>query len=73
MVNISKILKFLTLHGFDEFDWNDLIQELRTFGICHWRGMNDAKLIFVFPYFHFCLHAKAVMVAHFYFVIEGIK
>ena len=25
MVNISKILKFLTWHGFDEFDWNDPI------------------------------------------------
>ena len=24
MVNISRILKFSTWHGFDEFDWNDL-------------------------------------------------
>ena len=38
-----------------------------------WRGMNDAKLIFVSPYFQFCLRAEAVMVALFSFVIEGIK
>ena len=30
-------------------------------------------LIFLSPYFLFCLHAKAVMAAHFSFVIEGIK
>ena len=23
MVNISRVLKFLTWHGFDEFGWND--------------------------------------------------
>ena len=23
MVNISRILKFLTRHGYDEFGWND--------------------------------------------------
>ena len=23
MVNISRTLKFLTQHGFDDFDWND--------------------------------------------------
>ena len=38
-----------------------------------WRGMNDAKLIFVSPYFQFRVCAEAVMVAHFSFVIEGIK
>ena len=35
--------------------------------------MNDAKLIFVSPYFQFFLRSEAVMVAHFSFVIEGIK
>ena len=35
--------------------------------------MNDAMLIFVSPYFHFCLRAEAVMAARFSFVIEGIK
>ena len=35
--------------------------------------MNDAKLIFVSPYFQFCLRAEVVMVVHFSFVIEGIK
>ena len=35
--------------------------------------MNDAKLIFVSPYFQVCLRAKAVMVARFSFVIKGIK
>ena len=35
--------------------------------------MNDAKLIFVSPYFQFCLRAEAVMAARFFFVIEGIK
>ena len=27
-----------------------------------WRGVNDAKLIFRFPYFQFCLRVEAVMV-----------
>ena len=35
--------------------------------------MSDAMLIFVSPYFQFCLRAEAVMVALFSFVIEGIK
>ena len=35
--------------------------------------MNDAKLIFVSPYFQFCLHVEAVIAAHFSFVIKGIK
>ena len=35
--------------------------------------MNDAVLIFVSPYFQFCLRAEAVMAAHFSFVMEGIK
>ena len=35
--------------------------------------MNGAKLIFVSPYFQFCLRAEAVIAAHFSFVIEGIK
>ena len=35
--------------------------------------MNDAKLIFVSPYFQFCLRADVVMVAPFSFVTEGIK
>ena len=30
-------------------------------------------LIFVSPYFQFCLRAEAVMVARFSFVIEGIE
>ena len=38
--------------------------------------MHEAKLIFVSPYFQFCLRAEAVMplmAARFSFVIEGIK
>ena len=35
--------------------------------------MSDAKLIFVSPYFQFCLPAEAVMVARFLFLIERIK
>ena len=35
--------------------------------------MNDAKLIFVSPFFQFRLRAEAVMAARFSFVIEGIK
>ena len=35
--------------------------------------MSDAMLIFVSPYFQFCLFRRAVMAAHFSFVIEGIK
>ena len=35
--------------------------------------MNDAKLIFVSHFFQFCLRVEAVMVAHFSFIIEGIK
>ena len=35
--------------------------------------MNDAKLIFVFSYFQFCLRAETVMAARFSFVIEGTK
>ena len=35
--------------------------------------VNEAVLIFVSPYFQFCLHAETVMAAHFSFVIEGIK
>ena len=35
--------------------------------------MNEAMLIFVSPYFQFCLRAEAVMVPRFSFVIEGIK
>ena len=35
--------------------------------------MNNAKLIFVSVCFQFCLRVKAVMAAHFSFVIEGIK
>ena len=35
--------------------------------------MNDAKLIFVSPYFQFSLRAEAVMAASFSFVTEGIK
>ena len=34
--------------------------------------MNEAMLIFVSPYFQFCLRAEAVMAARFSFVIEGI-
>ena len=60
-------MDLMNLTGMTLFRNSELLE------FCHWRGMNDAKLIFVFPYFHFCLHAKAVMVAHFYFVIEGIK
>ena len=35
--------------------------------------MNEAMLIFVFPYFQFCLRAEAVMAERFSFIIEGIK
>ena len=35
--------------------------------------MIEATLIFVSPYFQFCLRAEAVMAARFSFVIEGIK
>ena len=35
--------------------------------------MSDSLLIFVSPYFRFCSHAEAVMVARFSFVNEGIK
>ena len=35
--------------------------------------MNDAMLIFVSPYFQFCLRDKAVMATRFFFVIERIK
>ena len=35
--------------------------------------MNDANLIYVFPYFLFCLRAEAVMATCFSFVIEEIK
>ena len=35
--------------------------------------MSYAKLIFVFPYFQFCLRVEAVMVECFSFIIEGIK
>ena len=35
--------------------------------------MNDAKLIFVSPYFQFCLRTEAGMAACFSLVIEGIK
>ena len=35
--------------------------------------MSEAMLIFVYPYFQFCLRAEAVMAAHFSFLIEGIK
>ena len=35
--------------------------------------MNEAVLIFVSPYFQFCLLAEAVMAARFSFVIKGIK
>ena len=35
--------------------------------------MSDAMLIFVSPYFQFCLRAEAVMAARFSFVIERIK
>ena len=35
--------------------------------------MNDAKLIFVSPYFQFCLRAEALMAARFSFAIEEIK
>ena len=35
--------------------------------------MSDAKLIFVSPYFKFCLYTEVVMAARFSFVIEGVK
>ena len=35
--------------------------------------MNDAKLIFLSPYFQSFLSAKAVMAARFSFIIKGIK
>ena len=35
--------------------------------------MNDAKLIFVLPFFQFSLRAEAVIAARFFFVIEGIR
>ena len=35
--------------------------------------MNEAMLLFVSPYFQFCLRAEAVMAARFSFVIEVIK
>ena len=35
--------------------------------------MSDAMLIFVCPYFQFCLCMEAVMVVRLSFVIEGIK
>ena len=35
--------------------------------------MNEAMLIFVSPYFQFCLCAEAVMATRLSFVIEGIK
>ena len=35
--------------------------------------MHEAKLIFVSPYFQFCLRVEAVMAVRFSFVIEGIK
>ena len=38
-----------------------------------WRGANDAVLIFVSPYFEFCLSTEAAVVARFSFIIEGIK
>ena len=43
--------------------WNSII----------WRGMNDAKLIFVSPYFQFCLHTEVIMAAQFFFIVEEIK
>ena len=35
--------------------------------------MNETMLIFVSPYFQFCLRAEAVMAPRFSFAIEGIK
>ena len=35
--------------------------------------MNEAMLIFISPYFQFCLCIEAVMAARFSFVIEEIK
>ena len=35
--------------------------------------MNETMLVFVSPYFQFCLRAEAVMAAHFSFVIKGMK
>ena len=35
--------------------------------------MNDANLIFVSPYFQFCLHAEAVMAARLSFAIKEMK
>ena len=35
--------------------------------------MNYAKLIFVSPYFQFCLRVEVLMAARFSFAIEGIK
>ena len=35
--------------------------------------MSDAMLIFVSPYFQFCLRAEVVIVAGSSFVMEGIK
>ena len=35
--------------------------------------MNDAMLIFVSPYFQFCLRAAPLMAARFFFAIEVIK
>ena len=35
--------------------------------------MSDAMLIFVSPYFQFCLRVEAAMVARFSFAIERIK
>ena len=34
--------------------------------------MDEAMLIFVSPYFQYCLRAEAVMAARFSFIIEGI-
>ena len=34
-VNISRILKFLTWHGFDEFGWNDPIDTFIQQGFTH--------------------------------------
>ena len=55
----STLVKSSGTHNF----WNFVI----------WGGMNEAMLIFVSPYFQFCLRAEAVMGARFPFVIEGIK
>ena len=54
--------------------WLRKYSEIQNFwNFVIWRGMSNAKLIFVSPYFQFCLRAEAVMAAHFSFVIEGIK